>query len=165
MSSNCKSVWRISLGWWKCFNTGFLWWLHNLANLLKKKKSFKCAHKIGGFYDRCMLSHLLCPTLCNLVDCSLPRLLCPWDSPGHNTGMDCHSLLQGIFSTQGLNSDLLHCSQIFYYLSHQGSHSIEVPSHHICYYMTSVARYHHRRANCMLDSSVELKTETKIHKA
>ena len=23
------------------------------------------------------------------------RLLCPWDSPGKNTGMDCHSLLQG----------------------------------------------------------------------
>ena len=28
------------------------------------------------------------------------RLLCPWDSPGRNTGMGCHALLQGIFSTQ-----------------------------------------------------------------
>ena len=31
------------------------------------------------------------------------RLLCPWDSPGKNTGVGCHALLQGIFLTQGLN--------------------------------------------------------------
>ena len=28
-----------------------------------------------------------------------PRLLCPWDSPGKNTGVGCHFLLQGIFPT------------------------------------------------------------------
>ena len=28
------------------------------------------------------------------------RLLCPWDFPGKNTGVGCHSLLQGIFLTQ-----------------------------------------------------------------
>ena len=28
---------------------------------------------------------------------------CPWDSPGKNTGVGCHSLLQGIFPNQGLN--------------------------------------------------------------
>ena len=33
--------------------------------------------------------------------------------------MGSHSLLQGIFSTQGLNLGLLHCRQILYYLSHQ----------------------------------------------
>ena len=32
-----------------------------------------------------------------------------------------HSLLQGIFPTQGLNQGLLHCSQILYHLSQQGS--------------------------------------------
>ena len=31
------------------------------------------------------------------------RLLCPWDSPGKTSGVGCHSLLQGIFLTQGLN--------------------------------------------------------------
>ena len=31
------------------------------------------------------------------------RLLCPWDSPGKNTGLGCHALLQGIFPTQALN--------------------------------------------------------------
>ena len=45
----------------------------------------------------------------------------PWDSPGQNTGVGCHALLQVIFPTQGLNSGLLHCSQILWRLSHQGS--------------------------------------------
>ena len=31
------------------------------------------------------------------------RLLCPWDSPGKNSGVACHALLQGIFLTQELN--------------------------------------------------------------
>jgi len=35
------------------------------------------------------------------------RLLCPWDSPGKNTGVGCHTLLQGIFLTQGSNPHLL----------------------------------------------------------
>ena len=42
------------------------------------------------------------------------RLLTPWDSPGKNTGMSCHFLLQGIFLTQGLNPHLLHYRQILY---------------------------------------------------
>ena len=49
------------------------------------------------------------------------RFLCPRNSSGKNTGVDCHSLLQGIFSTQGLNLGLLYCRQILYHLSHQGS--------------------------------------------
>ena len=47
------------------------------------------------------------PTLCNLMDHRPPKLLCPWDSPGKNTGVGCHGLLQGIFLTQGLNLHLL----------------------------------------------------------
>ena len=35
------------------------------------------------------------------------RPLCPWDSPGKNTGVGCHALLQGIFLTQGSNPCLL----------------------------------------------------------
>ena len=49
------------------------------------------------------------------------RLLCPWNSPGKNTGVGCHSLLQGIFPTQGSNPGLLHCRQILYHLNLQGS--------------------------------------------
>ena len=40
-------------------------------------------------------------------------LLCPWDSPGRNTGVGCHALLQGIFPTQGSNLWLLCCRRIF----------------------------------------------------
>ena len=40
---------------------------------------------------------------------------------GKNTGVGCHFLLRGIFPTQGSNPALLHCRQILYHLSHQGS--------------------------------------------
>ena len=45
------------------------------------------------------------------------------EPPGNpkNTGVGCLSLLQGIFPTQGSNPGLLHCRQILYRLSHQGS--------------------------------------------
>ena len=49
------------------------------------------------------------------------RLLCPWDSPGKNTGVGCHSLFRGSSLTQGLNPGLLHFREILYLLSHQGS--------------------------------------------
>ena len=52
------------------------------------------------------------------------RLLCPWDSPGDNTGVGCHALFQGIF----LLWDQTHIShvscigrQVFYRQSHLGS--------------------------------------------
>ena len=54
-------------------------------------------------------------------------LLCPWDSPGKNTGMDCHSFLQGIFPMQGSNPGFLHCRQIPYHQSHQGSPELCLP--------------------------------------
>ena len=47
------------------------------------------------------------------------RLLRPWDSPGKSTGVDCHSLLQGIFPTQGSNPGHLNCRQILYRLSYR----------------------------------------------
>ena len=36
-------------------------------------------------------------------------------------GTISHSFLQGFFPTQGLNPGLLHCRQILYHLSYQGS--------------------------------------------
>ena len=45
----------------------------------------------------------------------------PWDSPGKNTGMGSHALLQGIFPTQGTNPGFPHCRWILYHLSHEGS--------------------------------------------
>ena len=55
-------------------------------------------------------------------DCLQPhRLYSPWNSPGRNSGVGNHSLLQGILWTQGSNPGLPHCRQILYQLSHQGS--------------------------------------------
>ena len=36
-----------------------------------------------------------CLTLCDPMDCCLPWILCQWNSPGKNTGVGCHSLVQG----------------------------------------------------------------------
>ena len=70
----------------------------------------------------------LCPTLCDHMNYTGHGILqptsCPStrrDSPGKNPGVGSHSLLQGIFPTQGLNPGLLHCRQILCQLSHQGS--------------------------------------------
>ena len=48
---------------------------------------------------------LVCAWVTSVMPDSL--FLCPRDSPGKNTGVDCHALLQGIFLTQGLNLHLL----------------------------------------------------------
>ena len=65
-----------------------------------------------------------CPTLCDPMDCSPLGSSVHGDSPGKNTGVGCHVLLQGIFPTKGLNPGLPHCRQILYHLSHQGSPGI-----------------------------------------
>ena len=57
----------------------------------------------------------LCPTLCDPI-----RLLCPWDSPGKNTGVGCHFLLQcmqvksesEVAQSCPTLSDPMECSQI-----------------------------------------------------
>ena len=49
-----------------------------------------------------------CPALMTPWTVAWQGLYCPWDSPDKNTGVGCHSLLQGIFPTQGLKLYLLH---------------------------------------------------------
>ena len=56
-----------------------------------------------------------------LMLCDPTRLLCPWNSPGKNTAVSCHFLLQGIFPTLGLNPSFLQCKWILNHQSHQGS--------------------------------------------
>ena len=64
-----------------------------------------------------------CPSLSNPT-----RLLCPWNFPGKNIRVGCHSLLQGIFLTQGSNPCLLHQQAGGLLLSHQGSHYLSRPN-------------------------------------
>ena len=86
----------------------------------------------------CAQSLQSCPTLCNPMDTRKPaRLLCPWDSPGKNTGVDCQALLQGIIPTQGWKLHLLcllHCRQILNLLSHQGKTVYMCVHIYICVY-------------------------------
>ena len=64
----------------------------------------------------------LYPTLCDPMDYGMEfHGLWPWNSPGQNTGVGSHSLLQGIFLTQGSNPSLPHCRWIIYQLRHQES--------------------------------------------
>ena len=74
-------------------------------------------HSVLGYVSGSVLVAQSCLTLDNPMNCSL----CSWNSPGKNTRVSSHSLFQGIFPTQGLNPGLLHCRQILYHLSHQGS--------------------------------------------
>ena len=81
--------------------------------------------EVGEADEDCLAGHCVCWLLSRAQLCVTPcvqptRLLCPWDSPGQNTGVGFHALLQGIFPTQGSNPGLLHCRQILYCLSYQG---------------------------------------------
>ena len=55
----------------------------------------------------CPACRLISPTFLNSI-----YMVCPWNSPGKNTEVGGHSLLQGIFPTQGFNLGCLHCRQI-----------------------------------------------------
>ena len=75
-------------------------------------------------------------TLCDPMDCSpSSRLLCPWDSPGKSTGVDCRFLLQGTFPTEGSNP------RVLYPLHWQADSSPLVPpgkpSHSRCHLLSS----------------------------
>ena len=92
--------------WWGCGEKGTLvhcCWKYNLVDplwiitqrfLKKLKIELPCVHA---------QSLKSCPTLCSPMDCHLP-VLCPWDSPGMNTGVGCRVLLQGIFPDPGIKS-------------------------------------------------------------
>ena len=82
-----------------------------------------CGWRVAGGTGLCVCA-LLC--VCSVASLSFPlqpcrlwltRLLCPWNFLG-KTGVGCHSLLQGIFPTQGSNPrplHLPHCRQILYH--------------------------------------------------
>ena len=56
----------------------------------------------------CMLSHSVVSYSLRPHGLQPARFLCPWDSPGRNTRVGHHFLLQGIFPTQRQNPCLLH---------------------------------------------------------
>ena len=73
----------------------------------------------------CMLSCFSCVRLCATLWTVAPQApLSMGILQARITGVGCHALLQGIFSTQESNPGLLHYRQILYCLSHQGSPGI-----------------------------------------
>ena len=66
----------------------------------------------------CMFSCAVMPDSLRPHALQPTRLPCPWNSPGKDTGMGGHFLLQGIVSTQGLNPYLLHWQEDSLPLSH-----------------------------------------------
>ena len=80
--------------------------------------------------EDCMHAKLLqlCPTLCDPMDGSPPGSSVHGNSPGKNTGLGCHALLQGISPTQGMNPDLPQCRRILCHPSHQESLEIAYKS-------------------------------------
>ena len=63
------------------------------------------------------------------------RLIGSWDSPGKNTAVGSHSLLQGIFPTQRSNPGLPHCRQIPCHLSHWRSPCIYILQYNYNYHL------------------------------
>ena len=141
----CMKYMLYSLGHW-LGSSGELWsWkkgsLREARQLLQlnpwKQLQGNCTRKMKpnslvvstGWWDRYIHSKKLkrvkvlvaqlCLTFCNPKHISLPGSFVHKISPDKNTGVGCHSLLQGIFPTQGSNLDLLHCKQTLYPLSHQ----------------------------------------------
>ena len=76
-------------------------------------------HKIPYY---CLVTKL-CPTILWPSGLQLARLHCPWDFLVKNTGVGCHSLLQGIFPTQGSNLLLPNWQKDSLPLNHQESPS------------------------------------------
>ena len=77
--------------------------IHHAARQLKSLRKFY--RKIS------LLSMFSCSVMFNSFATPWTQpasLLCPWDSPGKNTGVVCHFLLQRIFPTQGSNPRLMH---------------------------------------------------------
>ena len=76
----------------------------------------------AGFLSRLVMLLFSHPVVSDpFLPHGLNRLPCPWDSPGKNTGLGSHFLLQGIFLTQGLNPHLLRRQAGSLPVSHLGS--------------------------------------------
>ena len=90
---NQVGIWSKSVGW-----VGY-----SIVTQLQIPLSVFCPWCWGWV---CLVAQLG-PTLCDPMDCRPPGSSLQGDSPGKNTGVGCHVLLQGIFLTQGLNLVLL----------------------------------------------------------
>ena len=94
---------------------------------------FPLSHLGNPIYVNAMLCLVTqsCSTLCSPMDYSPPGSSDHRDSPGQNTGVGCHALLQRIFPTQESNLSLLNYRQILYDWATQEAPSNSFP-HYEC---------------------------------
>ena len=99
--------------WWRvgCQKGALLCLISKTYKILQIRKSHRSSVCVCSSLSRVRLHELQQP----------PRLLCPRNSPGRNTGVDCHSLPHWIFPTQGFDPGLLHRRQILLSPELQGS--------------------------------------------
>ena len=116
--------------------------IYNSTGILKQKVTRHSRHHdplfvrnlyeyTGMHADTCIYSkndiwwftHQVMSDSCDPQDCNPPgsSVLCLWNFPGETTGVGYHFLIQAIFLTWGSNLGLLHCRQVLYQVSHQGS--------------------------------------------
>ena len=96
-----------------------LYILVNILSYFCLTCTFYCAkHRVTSVVCAQLLSYVLLFAASWSVAYQAPL---SWGSLGKNTSMGSHSLLEGIFPTQGLNPDSLLCRQILYHLSQQRS--------------------------------------------
>ena len=135
---------------WICYNvevwiTGAIFSLHSIPGDLawvvvqhwgfqmQSKRSNECSSFATSSSKMSCVNAQSCPTFCSTHGLSPTRLLCPWDFPGKNTGVGCHSFLQGIFPTPGSNPCLLNWQADYLPLSHLESPSKMICTHNIQY--------------------------------
>ena len=101
-------------------NCSYQWIYHLLILSLVQFKSVNCIvfHVSLNYHwkERESISHSVLSN--SLQPHGLASLLCTWNSSGKNTGVGGHSLLHGIFPTQGLNPGIPLHRQILYCLNH-----------------------------------------------
>ena len=108
----------------------FLWCVFSLSLATSSNTHIVCVYTSEYYFSSKFILHNQC---CAVLNCSVvanslwPHGQRAWrttvhgDSPGKNTGVGHHALLQVIFPTQGSNPGLPHCRQILYQLSHKGT--------------------------------------------
>ena len=106
---------------YNAINQSLLTWAVNHIVMFCLFEQVSGSHTIEYIRITWCLLIQLCPTLCDPMGCSPPGASVHGDSPGQNSGVRHHALLQGVFPTQGSNPGLPHCRQIHFCLSHQGS--------------------------------------------
>ena len=94
----------------------------NIHLLLPSPALASLTEGLGSWFQSpFQLFSVSCPLSCSVLSNSLwphglypARLLCPWDSPGKNTGVGGCALLQGTFPTRWSKPRPLHCRRILY---------------------------------------------------